>query len=205
VSEILGQAHGTSIVAAALQPLPTGGRPSNMQPALDVLWALLLIGVALFIGGALFRRVPTAWLALGTTFVVFGFGIPALVINDHKTSTGGGGGGSAAAAPSTSTTPASGGNKTSGGGTSSGGGAANADLTAGKLIFQQNCGTCHTLADAGTNGQVGPVLDQVKPDMKRVLAALKNGGLGSGTMPANIVTGKEAQQVAKYVSTVAGK
>ena len=33
----------------------------------------------------------------------------------------------------------------------------------------------------------------------------KNGGLGSGTMPANIVTGKDAQAVATYVSTVAGK
>ena len=38
-----------------------------------------------------------------------------------------------------------------------------------------------------------------------MLAAIKNGGLGSGTMPANIVTGKEAQDVAEYVSSVAGK
>jgi mono/diheme cytochrome c family protein len=75
----------------------------------------------------------------------------------------------------------------------------------GKLIFTQNCGTCHTLKDAGTNGQVGPVLDQVKPDKQLVLKAIKNGGLGSGTMPANIVTGKEADAVATYVSSVAGK
>jgi hypothetical protein len=34
---------------------------------------------------------------------------------------------------------------------------------------------------------------------------LKNGGLGSGTMPANLVTGKDAQAVAEYVSSVAGK
>jgi hypothetical protein len=49
------------------------------------------------------------------------------------------------------------------------------------------------------------VLDQIKPDKKRVLAALKNGGLGSGTMPANLVTGKDATAVAEYVSSVAGK
>jgi mono/diheme cytochrome c family protein len=49
------------------------------------------------------------------------------------------------------------------------------------------------------------VLDQVKPDKARVLNAIKKGGLGSGTMPANIVTGKEAEAVAQYVSSVAGK
>ena len=61
------------------------------------------------------------------------------------------------------------------------------------------------MADAGTNGRVGPVLDQVKPSKALVLSALKNGGLGSGTMPANLVTGKDAQDVADYVSSVAGK
>ena len=87
-----------------------------------------------------------------------------------------------------------------------GGGGGNAAVVAqGKQLFQQNCGTCHTLKDAGTSGKVGPVLDQVKPNKALVLSALKNGGLGSGTMPANIVTGKDAQAVATYVSTVAGK
>jgi mono/diheme cytochrome c family protein len=183
---------------------------------LDVLWALLLIGAALFLGGILLRSLPTAWLAFGAVLVVFGLGIPALVIDDHKSNTSSGGG-AAAAAPSTggsTSTTASGG----GGGTQQapgakkkaggGGGAAagNAALIAqGKQLFQQDCGTCHTLADAGTNGKVGPVLDQVKPNKALVLSALKNGGLGSGTMPANIVTGKDAQAVATYVSTVAGK
>jgi cytochrome c6 len=182
-----------------------------MPPALDVLWALLLIGLALFLGALLLRRVPAPYLVFGAVLVVFGFGIPALVTNDHKTASGGGGGGGATAAAPTSggsttsggTTTSGGGKKTSGGG--GGGGGASAELAQGKTLFQQNCGTCHTLADAGTNGKVGPVLDQVKPDMKRVEAAIKNGGLGSGTMPANIVTGKDAQAVAKYVSTVAGK
>jgi cytochrome c6 len=91
------------------------------------------------------------------------------------------------------------------GGGGGGGGGNAAVLAQGKQLFQQNCGTCHTLADAGTNGKIGPVLDDVKPDKQLVLSAIKNGGLGSGTMPANIVTGKDAEAVATYVSTVAGK
>ena len=178
-----------------------------------MLWALLLIGAALFLGGILLRKLPTAWLAFGVVLVVFGFGIPALVINDHKSNTSSaGGGGAAAAAPSggggTSTTASggtqtTGGTKTTGGG---GGGGGNAAVIAqGRQLFQQNCGTCHTLKDAGTSGKVGPVLDQVKPNKALVLSALKNGGLGSGTMPKNIVVGADAQAVATYVSTVAGK
>ena len=178
---------------------------------MDVLWALLLIGAALFLGGILLRSLPAAWLAFGAVLVVFGLGIPALVIDDHKSTSGGGGGGAAAAAPSTgggTSTTTTGGGKQTGGGTKTtgGGGGGNAAVLAqGKQLFQQNCGTCHTLADAGTNGKVGPVLDQVKPSKQLVLSAIKNGGLGSGTMPANIVTGKDAQAVATYVSTVAGK
>jgi mono/diheme cytochrome c family protein len=184
---------------------------------LDVLWALLLIGVALFVGGIVLRALPSSWLVFGAVLVVFGFGIPALVIDDHKSETSGGGGGTAAATPSggaatTTTAPSgggggqtAGGGKQAGGGGGGGGGGNAATLAQGKQIFQQNCGTCHTLADAGTNGKVGPVLDQVKPDKQLVLSAIKNGGLGSGTMPANIVTGKDAQTVATYVSTVAGK
>jgi cytochrome c553 len=179
---------------------------------LDVLWALLLIGAALFLGGILLRSLPTPWLAFGGILVVFGLGIPALVIDDHKSKTsGGGGGGTATAAPSggsstttTGSTGSSGGG--GGGGKKAAGGGGNAALVAqGKQLFQQNCGTCHTLADAGTAGKVGPVLDQVKPDKALVLSAIKKGGLGSGTMPANIVTGKDADAVATYVSTVAGK
>ena len=38
-----------------------------------------------------------------------------------------------------------------------------------------------------------------------MVSAIKKGGLGSGTMPANIVTGKDAEAVATYVSSVAGQ
>ena len=180
---------------------------------MDVLWALLLIGVALFLGGVALRSLPSSWLVFGAVLVVFGFGIPALVIDDHKSETPSGGGTEAAAsgggaATTTTTTTTSGGGAKKGASQKSagGGGGGNAQVLAqGKQLFQQNCGTCHTLADAGTNGKVGPVLDQVKPDKQLVLSALKNGGLGSGTMPANIVTGADAQAVATYVSTVAGK
>jgi cytochrome c6 len=170
-----------------------------MQPALDVLVALLLIGLAIFAGGVLLRRVPSSWLVLGAILVLFGLGIPALVIDNNRTETGGGGG--AAAAP---VAAAGGGGGAQTGGKQAGGGGGG-QVAQGKLIFTQNCGTCHTLKDAGTAGKVGPVLDQIKPDTQRVLNALKRGGLGSGTMPANIVTGKDAQAVAKYVSSVAGK
>jgi cytochrome c6 len=170
---------------------------------LDVLWALLLIALAIFVGGILLRRVPAGWLAIGAVIVVFGLGIPALVVDNNRQPTGGGGGGGTAAAA-----PSGGGTQTAGGATGGGGaqaGGSQSAIAQGKLIFTQNCGTCHTLKDAGTNGQVGPVLDQVKPDKQRVLNAIKNGGLGSGTMPKNLVTGKEADAVATYVSSVAGK
>jgi cytochrome c6 len=184
---------------------------------LDVLWALLLIGAALFLGGILLRSLPTAWLAFGAVLVVFGLGIPALVIDDHKSETSAGSGSEAAAEPegtgTTTTESGGGGGEAGGGGEQAGGGGGQggggggntAVIAQGKQLFQQNCGTCHTLADAGTNGKIGPPLDPLKPDKQVVLGAIKNGGSGSGTMPANIVTGKDAEAVATYVSTVAGQ
>lgn len=74
----------------------------------------------------------------------------------------------------------------------------------GKELFAQTCGSCHTLADAETTGTVGPDLDALGPDAATVEAAIHNGGAGSGTMPPNLYTGKQAQQVAAYVAAVAG-
>jgi cytochrome c6 len=182
---------------------------------LDVLWALLLIGAALFIGGILLRSLPASWLAFGAVLVVFGLGIPALVIDDHKSETSADSGSEAAPSPEgeggTTTEESGGGGGEGGGGQAGGGGqggggGGNAALIAqGKQLFQQNCGTCHTLADAGTNGKIGPPLDPLKPDEQVVLGAIRNGGTGSGTMPANIVTGEDAEAVATYVSSVAGQ
>jgi cytochrome c5 len=171
--------------------------------ALDVLLALALIGLALFVGALVLRRAPTGVLLFGAIVVAFGLGIPALVIGDNTTEQSGGGGESAVS-------PESGGGdqapeessaQTGGGG---GGGGASASAE-GKQIFTQSCGTCHTLSDAGTSGTVGPNLDELKPDKARVTNAIENGGAGTGAMPANIVTGREAEAVAEYVSSVAGK
>ena len=74
----------------------------------------------------------------------------------------------------------------------------------GKQLFAAKCGSCHTLQDAGTSGTVGPNLDDLKPDAAIVLAALKNGGTGSGTMPPGLYQGKQAQDVADYIAAVTG-
>ena len=71
----------------------------------------------------------------------------------------------------------------------------------GKELFANTCGGCHTLEDAGTNGQVGPVLDELQPDKERVAAAIES---GPGTMPPNLLEGAEAEAVATYVSEAAG-
>ena len=84
----------------------------------------------------------------------------------------------------------------------SGGGAVTA--AAGKKVFEANCGSCHTLAAAGTNGNVGPNLDDLKPDMATVVHQVTNGG---GGMPAfgSQLSEAQIQSVAKYVSSAAGK
>jgi cbb3-type cytochrome c oxidase subunit III len=76
--------------------------------------------------------------------------------------------------------------------------------TNGKDIFTANCGSCHTLADAGTTGTVGPNLDQLKPPLAIVQHQVINGG---SVMPAfkGTLTPAQITAVAKYVSSVAGK
>jgi cbb3-type cytochrome c oxidase subunit III len=76
--------------------------------------------------------------------------------------------------------------------------------TNGKTIFTSNCGSCHTLAAAGTNGTVGPNLDQLKPPFARVKQQVTNGG---AVMPAfkGKLTEAQIEAVAKYVAAQAGK
>ena len=50
----------------------------------------------------------------------------------------------------------------------------------GKSIFTTNCAGCHTLADAGTTGTVGPNLDQAQPPKELVVDRVTN---GAGVMP----------------------
>ena len=92
-----------------------------------------------------------------------------------------------------------------------------ADLADGKLLFtgKGTCGSCHTLAHANTHGTTGPDLDDA-------FAAARRDGLGrdviegivrhqiayprkGSTMPANLVTGSGARDVAAYVAAVAGE
>jgi cbb3-type cytochrome c oxidase subunit III len=76
--------------------------------------------------------------------------------------------------------------------------------TSGKDIFLANCGSCHTLADAGTSGTVGPNLDQLKPGELTVQRQVINGG---GAMPAfkGQLTTAQITAVSRYVASVAGK
>ena len=76
----------------------------------------------------------------------------------------------------------------------------------GRQIFGERCNNCHTLAAARTQGKVGPNLDQLKPPAALVLNAIQTGRMrGNGTMPAGIVSGKDARDVAAFVGAVAGK
>jgi len=74
----------------------------------------------------------------------------------------------------------------------------------GKTIFTTNCGSCHTLGDAGTSGAVGPNLDDAKPSQELVTDRVTN---GKGAMPSFKGSLDEAQiqAVAEYVSSSAGK
>jgi mono/diheme cytochrome c family protein len=88
----------------------------------------------------------------------------------------------------------------------SGASAAQGDATAGKAIFASSCKRCHALAAANATGTIGPDLDSLKPDFAAVKNQVVNGG---GAMPAfgrqKILDAKQIDDVAAYVSSVAGK
>lgn len=85
-------------------------------------------------------------------------------------------------------------------------GAPEGDPVAGKAIFTgpSGCTGCHTLADAGATGNVGPNLDQAKPSFDRAYDRVTN---GLGGMPSfkTSLTDQQRADVAAYVSSVAGK
>lgn len=87
----------------------------------------------------------------------------------------------------------------------------------GRMLFGRYCQVCHTLAAANAAGKVGPNLDTLKPSLAIVLHTIRYGCLqtppsssspqnclGQGVMPANIVQGRDAQDVADFVAKVAG-
>jgi mono/diheme cytochrome c family protein len=101
----------------------------------------------------------------------------------------------------------------------SGCGTSSADPTRGRVLFIKKCGVCHTLAEAGTAGQIGPNLDDA-------FAAARAAGEGGDTvegvvkaqveyprpsnsnsavsMPADVVSGQDLEDVAAYVGLYAG-
>jgi mono/diheme cytochrome c family protein len=101
----------------------------------------------------------------------------------------------------------------------SGCGTTTADTTRGRVLFTQNCGTCHTLAQAGTTGTQGPDLDDA---FAAARATGQNGDTIEGivkaqvefprpengdpavSMPAKILEGQDLEDVAAYVAMYAG-
>ena len=76
----------------------------------------------------------------------------------------------------------------------------------GKVLFIQTCKSCHTLAAVNAHGVTGPNLDDLAPlDRQRVRNAIRRGGTGQGRMPSGLLQGQDAQDVAIYVSQVAGQ
>ena len=81
-----------------------------------------------------------------------------------------------------------------------------ANAEAGRELFNKNttpaCAVCHTLADAGAVGTIGPDLDELKPDAKRVAQAVRN---GIGVMPAfDSLSDADVETLAQYVSSATG-
>ena len=89
--------------------------------------------------------------------------------------------------------------------TDTGGGTGQGDPAAGKEVFlgAPACGGCHTLADAGSSGTIGPNLDDAKPSFELVVDRVTN---GAGAMPPfkDTLTEQQINDVAAYVSSVAG-
>ena len=98
-----------------------------------------------------------------------------------------------------------------------------ADVERGRALFQQKCGTCHALAEAGTSANVGPDLDASFADARAegmdrdtiegvVQTQIENPRFieeGASNyervyMPANLVVDQDAEDVATYVASVAG-
>jgi cytochrome c551 len=75
----------------------------------------------------------------------------------------------------------------------------------GREVFGTRCATCHTLRAANAVGKVGPNLDQLRPPKALILDAVQKGrARGQGQMPAGLVDGQDAQDVAAFVAAVAG-
>src|SRR5919197_4910647 len=76
----------------------------------------------------------------------------------------------------------------------------------GKNLFKHTCASCHNLDAVNARGVTGPDLDKIgKVTKQRVLSAIRIGGTGEKRMPSGLLQGKDAEDVALYVSKVAGQ
>jgi cytochrome c2 len=98
-------------------------------------------------------------------------------------------------------------------------GTGDADVERGRILFIQKCGTCHVMAEAGTSAQVGPDLDDAFGPARAagmdgdtiegiVATQIQYPRPGTGnpavSMPADLVTGNDLDDVAAYVARYAG-
>jgi mono/diheme cytochrome c family protein len=87
----------------------------------------------------------------------------------------------------------------------------------GAELFYQRCSGCHTLEAANAYGSKpegelqggertnGPNFNVRKVDREDALFAIRNGGFSGAIMPANVVTGKQAEAVADFLDKYSGK
>jgi mono/diheme cytochrome c family protein len=88
----------------------------------------------------------------------------------------------------------------------------------GAELFHERCSGCHTLRAAAARGSKpvrskgatgertnGPNFNVRSEQYNDILLAIRNGGFSGAIMPANIVVGKDAQDVAAFVNKYAGK
>jgi len=79
------------------------------------------------------------------------------------------------------------------------------DEKRGQKLFGQRCSLCHTLKAANAVAKVGPNLDTLAPNAEFTLdAILKGRSNGNGQMPAQLYTGQDAEDVAKFVAKSVG-
>jgi sulfite dehydrogenase len=80
------------------------------------------------------------------------------------------------------------------------------DAVEGRRLFTKAtvppCALCHTLKDAGSTAEIGPSLDELKPDPERIAKAIR---AGTGVMPAYpTLSDKDVQVLARYVAKYSG-
>ncbi len=90
-----------------------------------------------------------------------------------------------------------------------------AAVEAGSQLFAARCAGCHTLSVVGAEGSAakvssaqrtnGPNFNTRRECYENILYAIRNGGYSGAIMPANIVVGKESEQVAAFLAKYAGQ